>query len=65
MIAGFHQIVVESGDLLSEDYFLDYMARCAGVGIFADTAVRLRHVEPDGKSYPEGDWPPIQAEEAP
>lgn len=65
MIAGFHQIVVESGDLLSEDYFLDYLARCAGVGIFADTAVRLRHVEPDGKSYPEGDWPPIQAEDAP
>lgn len=63
-IAGFHQIVVDSGDLLSEDYFLDYLARCAGVGIFADTLVRMKHVESDGTHYPEGAWPPIPAEDA-
>lgn len=80
LIAGFHQIVVSDGDLLSEDYFLDYLARSAGVGIFADTLVRMKHADedwefPDGdntksprlvnKFYPEGAWPPIQAEDAP
>lgn len=64
MIAGFHQILVDSGDLLSEDYFLDSLARAAQVPIMADTLVRMRHIEPDGSSYPEGAWPPIQAEEA-
>lgn len=65
LVAGFHQIVVDSGDLLSEDYYLDYLARCAGVGIFADTLVRMKHIEPDGTSYPEGAWPPIPTEDTP
>lgn len=59
---GFYQNVVNRGDLLSEDYFLDYCCRCAGIGIIADTKIKCRQVSKDGKLvYPEGPFPPIPA----
>ncbi len=70
MIAAFYQIANVDGDLLSEDFFLDYLCRCAGVGIIADTVVRLRqveHVKGEVVAYPALDqpWPPIPAEDSP
>jgi hypothetical protein len=63
MVAGFHQIGVIEGDLLSEDFFLNYLCRCAKIPIWAHTGLRSRQV--DGADvYPaKGDaWPPIPAE---
>jgi hypothetical protein len=77
MVAAFYQITNVEQDLLSEDFFLDYLCRCAGIGIIADTVVRLRQVEParqhangswdPEKTYPALDqpWPPIPAEDLP
>lgn len=67
-IAAFYQIANVEQDLLSEDFFLDYLCRCAGIGIIADTVVRLRQAEVvKGETvvYPALDqpWPPIPAEE--
>lgn len=64
MIAAFYQIANVEGDLLPEDFFLDFLCRCAGIGIIADTVVRLRQVDDKGV-YPALDqpWPPIPAEE--
>ncbi len=66
-IAGFYQIVVNDGDLLSEDFYLDYLSRCAQVPLIADTGVRLvqKEVDRDGKEYiyPEAVWPPLPVEE--
>lgn len=78
MVAAFHQIAVIDGDLLSEDFFLDWLCRCAKVPIWADTELRLRHldepaiVDNTGVEdrpavwYPAIDapWPPIPAEHA-
>lgn len=58
---GFYQNVVMDRDLMSEDYYLDYLARCIQIPIFADTGIKVRHVGADGAVYPEGDWPPIPA----
>ncbi len=64
MIAGFYQDLVLEQDLLSEDYFLDYLCRCAKIPILADTVARLVHVGGDGTHYPEGGaWPPVPAED--
>lgn len=65
MLAAFYQIRTVEGDLLSEDFFLDYLCRCAQIPILADTVVRLRQVEPDGETYPAvgQPWPPIPAED--
>lgn len=65
MVAAFYQIANVEGDLLSEDFFLDYLCRCAKIGIIADTVVRLRQHDTDGQRYPtEGEkWPPIPAED--
>lgn len=60
---GFYQNFVHEGDLLSEDYFLDYLCRCAKVPILADTKIKVRHGE-GGKVYPEGAFPPIPAIDA-
>lgn len=61
-VYGFFQNCVLDGDLLSEDYYLDALCRFAGICILVDTKVRLRHGT--GKDvYPEGDWPPLPAEE--
>lgn len=67
MVAAFYQIANVEGDLLSEDFFLDYLCRCAKIGIIADTVVRLRQHDTDGQRYPtEGEkWPPIPAEDTP
>lgn len=77
MHGGFYQIRVVEGDLLSEDYFLDYLCRCAQIPILADTVVRLRQrdvhtVSENGVQgevvtwFPAHDqpWPPIPAEDA-
>ena len=58
--------MVIDGDLLSEDYFLNYLMRCAKIPIIADTKIKLRQIEPtyNGKDlhvYPEGEFPPIPA----
>lgn len=58
-LTGFYQNAVIDHDLLSEDYFLDYLCRCAGIPIYADIAIKARHVEADGTTYPPGDFPPI------
>lgn len=58
-VFGFYQNVVVDGDLLSEDYFLNYLMRCAKIPILCDTKIKVRHVEPNGAVYPEGDFPPI------
>lgn len=63
---GFYQNVVVDGDLLSEDYFLNYLMRCARIPILADTKILARHVDADGSVYPEGDFPPLASlEDAP
>lgn len=61
---GFYQNVVVDGDLLSEDYWLNYLMRCAKIPIVADTKIKVRHVEPNGSVYPEGEFPPIAALES-
>lgn len=61
---GFYQNVVNDGDLLSEDYFLCFLMRCAKIPIVADTKIKVRHVEPNGSVYPEGEFPPIAALES-
>ena len=58
---GYYQNVVMDRDLLSEDYFMDYLCRCAQIPIFADIGVKARHVGSDGTVYPPADWPPIPA----
>lgn len=67
-VAGFYQNIVVDGDLLSEDYWMSYLCRCARIPLLVDTKIKLRHYEKDAKgkliSYPEGDWPPIPAEDA-
>ena len=42
----------------SEDYFFCYLMRNTGIGIFADTNMKLRHRGADGTLWPE-EWPPI------
>lgn len=57
-VYGFFQNCVLDGDLLSEDYYLDMLARFAGICILIDTKVKLRHGT--GKDiFPEGEFPPI------
>ena len=72
MMAFYQQPNLE-GDLLSEDYWMDWLCRCAAGGepkfaIWADTKLKLRHVEVDEKGerhlYPPGMFPPIQAVDA-
>lgn len=57
-IVGFYQNLVVDGDLLSEDYFLDYLCRCAGVPIWADTKMKVPHRGADGAVFPDR-WPPV------
>ncbi len=63
MMAYFLQTIV-GRDFLSEDFYLDYLCRRAGIPIFADIKVRLRHMDHDGSVYPVGEWPPVPAEDA-
>lgn len=64
-MCGFFQHVVvthdmqATGDLLPEDYFMDFLCRMSKISVWVDTAVKLRHLDPDGTTYPHGDWPPI------
>lgn len=57
-VIGFYQNLVIDGDLLSEDYFMDYLCRCAGVPIWADTKMRVPHRGADGTVFPDR-WPPV------
>lgn len=62
--AFFQQAVVD-GDLLTEDYFMDYLCRRVKIGLWADTNTKLRHRGPDGTLYPLDDkWPPIPGVDA-
>ena len=54
-----------AGDLLPEDFFLDFLCRQCRISVWVDTSVRLKHRGPDGKLYPTGDWPPIPNLETP
>ena len=66
---GFYQNLVYDGDLLSEDYWLDFLCRCSQVPILADTKIKLRQrdFDVDGKPiyYPPAGspFPPIYAED--
>ena len=63
---GFYQICVMDNDLLSEDYFFNFLCRCSRVAILADTKLKLRHIEVvAGQShiYPPDRFPPIPAED--
>jgi hypothetical protein len=62
MVQGFYQNLVVDGDLLSEDYWFDYLCRCSNIGILADTQIRLRHRDVHSnevKWYPDNRFPPI------
>ena len=65
VLHGFFQHLViyhdlqKAGDLLSEDYFCDYLCRMCGISVWVDTSVKIKHRAPDGTLYPKGDWPPI------
>lgn len=63
-MVAFYQNLNLDGDMLSEDYWLDYLCRCSQVAIWADTKLKLRHRNHDGTLYPSGDFPPIQAVDA-
>ena len=52
------------GDLLPEDYFLDWLCRQCGIAIWADTTIRVKHRGADGTLYPlNDDWPPLPIDE--
>ena len=65
--AFFEEGVVKQGNgnrWLSEDYWLDAICRRAGIPIYADTRVVLKHHDVDGSVYPkEGQVPPWPGEE--
>lgn len=46
------------GDFLTEDYFFAHCCRHAGIGMFVDTTMKLKHADTDGTLYP-AEWPPI------
>jgi|GEM_PF-7042917 hypothetical protein len=48
----FYQQMVVGKDLLSEDYFMQYLMRCAKIGILMDTKLRCKHRDADGTFYP-------------
>lgn len=64
-MVGYYQNLVLDGDLLSEDYYLDWLCRVTQIAIWADTKIKLRHVEVDDDMqrhvYPPDSFPPIQA----
>lgn len=56
----FHDLQ-QAGDLLPEDFFFCFLCRTAGIPIFVDSEVKVKHRGPDGQRYPLGDWPEIPA----
>lgn len=62
-LTAFYQNLNLDGDMLSEDYWLDYLCRSAQIAIWSDTKLKLRHREGD-VIYPPADFPPIQAVDA-
>lgn len=48
----FYQQMVVGKDLLSEDYFMNYLMRCAKIGILMDTKLPCKHRDSDGTFYP-------------
>jgi len=60
---GFFQEVVIERVPYSEDYFFCYLMRNTGIGIFADTNMKLKHRGSDGTLFPSV-WPPIPVDEA-
>lgn len=64
-MVGYYQNLVFDGDLLSEDYWMDWLCRVQQIAIWADTKIKLRHVEVDDDLhrhvYPPDSFPPIQA----
>ena len=59
---GYFQEVVIERVPYSEDYFFCWLLRHTGIGIFADTELKLKHRGSDGKLWPE-EWPPIPIDE--
>lgn len=61
-VFGFFQNLVLHGELLSEDYFLDFLSANVRVPVCCDVKLKLRHRDADGSSYPPNDaFPPIPA----
>lgn len=64
---GFFQQVIMNEDAPPEDYFLDWLVRQAsgqvkGMGIYADTTLKMKHRGADGTLFP-SEWPPIPGAE--
>lgn len=63
MVTAFFQIRTIDGDLLSEDFHLNFLARCAKIPIWADTVAKMRHFDGVDQYPPRGSpWPPLPAE---
>ena len=56
---GFFQYCVINHRLMPEDYFFDHLCRMAGLPVFVDTRVRVKHCDADGTCYPVGEWPEV------
>lgn len=57
-ITGFYQQRVYDRDFPPEDYFFNYLCRCAKIGILVDTKLKIPHRNSDGTMYPT-DWPAV------
>lgn len=61
-VFGFFQNLVLHGELMSEDYFMDFLCANTRVPVCADVKLKMRHRDAGGEGYPKDDvFPPIPA----